>query len=231
MNRAGALAAIPAPVRGLAVAGAALLVGWWVGLAVPDGDIGRALGLAVSLALLLAWLLWPAPLGGGATVGRLLSPLPGQPIWVAALLALGWSPFALAGAGLIIGAGSFDLDASGWRPASAREIGWSAVAGLPLATFHGLFCLGWGMGRGMRDGVAPGGLLRAAALGAALPVAFFAPLGFALFGVIVGLILIGPATLAMALVVLFGGRVWPVILVNAAAWAVAGFSMEMALHE
>jgi hypothetical protein len=104
------------------------------------------------------------------------------------------------------------------------------VAGLLLAAFHGLFCLGWGMGRQMRDGVAPGVVLQAAALAAALPVVFFAPVGFALFGVIIGLFLTGPATLAMALVVLFGGRVWPVILANAAAWSVASLSIEMPFH-
>jgi hypothetical protein len=231
VNGGGVLAAIPAPVRGLAVAGAALLIGWWLGLVVPDRAVGWAAGLAVSLALLLGWLLWPAPAGGGATLGGLLSPMPDQPIWVAAVFTLGWSVLALAGAGLVVGAAGFDLDARDWRPASAWEIGWSAVAGLLLATFHGLFCLGWGMGRGLRDGVAPGVLLQAAALGAALPVVFFAPMGFALFGVIIGLMLTGPATLAMALVVLFGGRAWPVILVNAAAWAVASLSIEIPLHD
>ena len=231
MNGGGVLAAIPAPVRGLAVAGAALLIGWWLGLGVPDRAVGWAAGLAVSLALLLAWLLWPAPPGGGATLGGLLSPMPDQPIWVAAVFALGWSPLALAGAGLVVGAASFDLDARDWRPASAWEIGWSAVAGLLLAAFHGLFCLGWGMGRRMRAGVPPGVLLQAAALGAALPVVFFAPQGFALFGVIIGLILTGPATLAMALVVLFGGRVWPVILANAAAWAIASRWIEVPLYD
>jgi hypothetical protein len=164
-------------------------------------------------------------------LAALLSPLPGQPAWVAALLALGWSVLALGGAGVVVGAGSFDLDAREWRPAAAWEIGWNAVGGLLLATFHGLFCLGWAMGCRMRETIRPDAVAHAAALAAALPVVFFAPAGFALFGVIVGVFVTGPATLGMALVVLLGGRVWPVILANAAAWAIAGVSMEVPLYD
>jgi hypothetical protein len=58
-----------------------------------------------------------------------------------------------------------------------------------------------------------------------------APAGLALLGAILGLLVTGPATLAMALVVLFGGRVWPVILVNGLAWAIAGFAVEVPLYE
>lgn len=61
------------------------------------------------------------------------------------------------------------------------------------------------------------GMPPAVALAAALPVLVLAPFGFALLGVMMGLLLVAPATLMMTFVVLFGGRVWLVILANAVA--------------
>lgn len=223
--------ALPRAVLGLAVAAVALHVGVLVELAVADPAIGRALGAAVSLALLLVWLLWPAPVGGGAVLGELLSPEPSRPFWAAILLCLGWSVLALAGAHTALSIGSFDLDARGWRPASGWEITWNAVTGSLLALFHGLFCLGWAMGGRMRQGKDILGVPQAVILAAALPIVVFAPFGFALLGVLLGLMLVAPATLLMTFVVLFGGRVWPVILVNAAAWAIAGFSIEVPFYD
>jgi hypothetical protein len=218
-------------VLGLAVATSAWIGGWLVGIAVPDPSAGKALGMAAALALLLAWLLWPAPFGGGASIVRLLVPEASRPFWGAIILGLGWGVLALPGAQLLVAAGSFDLDALGWRPASGWEIGWNALYGLLLAAFHGLFCLGWAMGARMREERDLLGAWQAVALAAALPVAVLAPAGFALLGVVLGLLVTGPATVAMALVVLFGGRVWPVILVNAAAWAIAGFAAEVPRYD
>lgn len=225
------LLGLPRPVLGLGVAAIALNVGSLVDLASADIALGKAVGAAVSLALLPAWLLWPAPVGGGAAPGWLLSPEPSRPLWAAILLALGWSVLALAGAHAVAALGSFDLDARGWRPASGWEIAWNGATGLLLALFHGLFCLGWAMGERMREGRDIIGVLQAVALAAALPVVVLAPFGYALLGVLLGLILVAPATLLMSLVVLLGGRVWPVILVNAAAWAIAGFSIEVPLYD
>lgn len=129
-------------VLGLCVAAVALNAGSAVELAIADPAAGKGLGAAVSLALLLAWLLWPAPLGAGTAPGWLLAPEPSRPLWAAIVLALGGSVLAMAGAHAVLSVGRFDLDALAWRPANGWEIAWNAVTGLLVAAFHGLFCLG-----------------------------------------------------------------------------------------
>lgn len=224
------LLGLPRLVLGLGVAAVALNGGTLVALAIADPSVGRAFGAAMSLALLLAWLFLPAPVGEDAALGWLLSPEPSRPLWAAIILGLGWALLALAGAHIVVALGSFDLDARGWRPASGWEIAWNALTGLLAALFHGLFCLGWAMGRRMREGRDLTGVPQAVALAAALPFVVLAPFGYALLGMLLGLMLVAPATLLMSLAVLLGGRVWPVILANAAAMAVACFSIEVALY-
>jgi hypothetical protein len=73
-------------VLGLGVAAVALNGGTLLALAIADPSVGRAFGAAVSLALLLAWLFWPAPVSEDAALGWLLSPEPSRPLWAAIML-------------------------------------------------------------------------------------------------------------------------------------------------
>lgn len=218
----------PRLLIGLVAAGLAVAAGLGIVRLLPAGPGALAAGSGVALILLLGWLLAPRPWGGGAGLRRLLVPDPARPAAAAALMTVCWtlgiSLLSLVALGTAHG---FDLDATGWRPATAAEVARHAGLGLVLSALHGLFCLGWGMGD------LPGRDRDSAAVRSATVLgAGFATLAGGLAGApatttALGVAVVAMGTLVMAVVVTLGGRVWPVILGNAFAWTVPMLAVEV----
>lgn len=187
---------------------------------VPPGEIFALLRIWLALALLLAWLLAPAPWGGGTSPRALLSPDPARPLWVGVVV-------ALAGAAMVgvpttmLGyiAAPFDLDRkfAGYaeRPATAAELLGEFALMLGIAAFHGLYALGWVMGPYLRAGRDGHGCIATCGVTVGYQTLAFAMAGMPGYGFAISMLVLCPLTLLMALPLLLGGRVWPVILASA----------------
>jgi hypothetical protein len=212
----------------LLAAGLSLALGLGAVRLAPDGPPALPAGAAVALLAICAWLVAPSPFGGGTAWRRLLTPDPTRPARPGLLMAGAWTlGAALLSTVALSAVYGFDLDATGWRPATPREVFWHGLLGLFLAAFHGVFCLGWGMGEVLREARDAAGTSAAATLAAGLAAIAGGLLGVPLAAALVGIAAAAAATSVMAIVVLLGGRVWPVILGNAFAWTAPMLAVEV----
>jgi hypothetical protein len=215
-------------LHGLVAACVALACALWLARALRGAPFGLLLPAGAACLLVLAWLVAPRPWGGGTPWRRLFAPDPRRRAGPGCLMAVFWwlgaSLLALVALGAAYG---FDLDATGWRPATPAELARHAAFGLAVSVLHGAFCLGWAMRADLAEDRDFAAAARATVLGAALALVagVLAGAPWQATALLVGLV--APATLVMAVVVLLGGRTWPVMVANVAAWTVPMLAIEV----